>query len=69
VFFGLIGFARKANKKQGQLWEPSVFWMLLLFVGIGGVYGFLSHGFMGDIAAKEIGWANSPFQWEVAVAN
>jgi hypothetical protein len=69
VFFGLIGFARKANKKQSQLWEPSFFWMLLLFVGVGGIYGFLTHGFMGDIAAKEIGWANSPFQWEVAVAN
>ena len=69
MVLGLIGFARRANKKQGQLWEPSVFWMLLLFVGIGGIYGFLTHGFMGDIAAKEIGWANSPFQWEVGVAN
>ena len=38
MVLGLIGFARRANKKQGQLWEPSVFWMLLLFVGIGGIY-------------------------------
>ena len=25
MVLGLIGFARRANKKQGQLWEPSVF--------------------------------------------
>lgn len=66
---GFFGFVKRANAKQGHVWEPLCFWMLLLFVGIGGVYGFITHGFMGEIAAKEIGWANSPFQWEVGVAN
>jgi uncharacterized membrane protein len=66
---GIVGFVRRANAKKGSVWEPLTFWLLLLFVGFGGIYGFVTHGFMGEIAAKAIGWADSPFQWEVAVAN
>lgn len=44
-------------------------WLLLLPVGIAGVWGFMFHAFLPNIADKLIGWAYSPFEFEVAVAN
>ena len=43
--------------------------MLFLFVGLVGIYTFILHCFWGDVAAAGIGWSNSPFQWEVGIAN
>jgi hypothetical protein len=66
---GIIGFIRRANKKKGHLWEPLEFWMLFLFVGLVGIYTFVLHCFWPNVAAEGIGWSNSPFQWEVGIAN
>ncbi|MDG1137272.1 MAG: hypothetical protein P8N28_03335 [Phycisphaerales bacterium] len=66
---GMIGYIKRKTKKAGRPWEPFEFWMLFLYVGLIGVYTFLMHCFWGDIAAESIGWANSPFQWEVGIAN
>ncbi|HYF97623.1 MAG TPA: DUF6790 family protein [Coxiellaceae bacterium] len=44
-------------------------WLCLLPLGVNGIYSFIMHGFFGDMTASLIGWHNSPFQWEVAVAN
>ncbi len=44
-------------------------WTLLLPVGIGGIWGFIMHAFFAEMAARLIGWAPSPFQFEVAVSN
>lgn len=44
-------------------------YILFFCVGFGGIWGFVYHAFFPEIAAKFIGWANSPFQFEVAVAN
>ncbi len=52
-----------------SFWEQSLRWVSLLPVGVGGIYGFIMHGLFGNIAAATIGWQNSPFQYEVAVAN
>jgi hypothetical protein len=43
----------------------------LFFFGLGlsGLWGFTYHVFFPDIAAKYIGWAPSPFQFEVGMAN
>lgn len=40
--------------------------MLLYGVGISLVVNFVMHSFFGDYAAKTIGWAQSPFQLELA---
>lgn len=69
LLLGFIGFARRANQKKGHVWEPLEFWMMFLFVGVIGIYTFALHCFWGDIAAEGIGWSNSPFQWEVGIAN
>lgn len=44
-------------------------WLSLLPAGICGIYAFIMHAFFGDFSAAVIGWSNSPFQFEVAVAN
>jgi hypothetical protein len=44
-------------------------WIALLPLGITGLYTFVMHAFFGNFTAATIGWANSPFQYEVAMAN
>ena len=43
--------------------------MLFLYVGLVGIYTFALHCFWPELAAEGIGWSNSPFQWEVGIAN
>jgi len=42
---------------------------LLYAVGIAEIINFVMHSFFGDYAAKTIGWAQSPFQLELAFAS
>lgn len=44
-------------------------WLALLALGVTAIYAFVMHAFFAEIAAKTIGWAVTPFQYEVAVAN
>lgn len=44
-------------------------YLLLLPVGIGGIWGFYFHAFYLEQSAEMIGWNTSPFQFEVAVTN
>jgi hypothetical protein len=39
---------------------------LLYGIGVGQIVNFIMHSFFGDYAAKTIGWAQSPFQLELA---
>ncbi|MCX7125340.1 MAG: hypothetical protein NTU49_06255 [Gammaproteobacteria bacterium] len=43
--------------------------LMFFAVGLSGLWGFAVHVFYPDLAAKFIGWPNSPFQFEVGVAN
>lgn len=69
LILGTIGYIKRTKKKNGRAWEPFEFWMLFLFVGLLGLYTFALHCFWPDLAAAGIGWSNSPFQWEVGIAN
>src|SRR6201996_7427127 len=42
---------------------------LLYGIGIAEIINFVMHSFFGDYAAKTIGWAQSPFQLELAFAS
>jgi Family of unknown function (DUF6790) len=42
---------------------------MLFAIGISNLINFVFHVFFGDIAAKFIGWENSPFQAEVGFAS
>lgn len=45
-------------------------WLLVIKVGLGGLWSFLGHYFKSDEVAAYIGWpAGNPFQKEVAFAN
>ncbi len=73
--FGLIGplvgilIGYWEGKNTQRLWTSLLKWTLLLGAGVVGLYAFLVHGFFGNFTAQQIGWANSPFQYEVAIAN
>jgi hypothetical protein len=68
LVLGSIASKRKAPNAGGG-WEPTVFWLMLLFVGLSGLYTGLLHLFVPVQTAAEIGWKTSPFQWEVGVAD
>ena len=42
---------------------------LLLFMGIQGLWGFLFHVFFPAFTSQQIGWARSPFEYEIGIAN
>ena len=44
-------------------------YLLVINVGLEGLFAFYGHAFMADQVAASIGWAPSPFQYEVAIAN
>jgi hypothetical protein len=46
-----------------------LFSMLILNVGLCGIWGFIMHGFFSDLTSNYIGWTPSPFEYEVAIAN
>jgi hypothetical protein len=56
---------------RGRLSEFEIVyrWMALFPLGLTGIYTFVIHAFYPDIADASIGWAASPFEYEVAVAD
>jgi Na+/melibiose symporter-like transporter len=44
-------------------------YLFLFPLGLLGLWAFLGHVFFADQSAASIGWATSPFQYEVGVAN
>lgn len=44
-------------------------WFLFFSVGVSYLYNFVFHVFFGELAASFIGWADSPFQFEVGFAS
>ena len=49
--------------------EKLLCWFVFFNVGVGYLYNFIMHGFFGRMSATFIGWADSPFQFEVATAS
>lgn len=62
-------FAKPAPRTAGQLVEALFSYFLLFSVGISFFYNFVMHVFFGEMAARFIGWADSPFQAEVGFAS
>lgn len=44
-------------------------WLVFFALGLTSIYAFVMHAFFPSVAASNIGWATSPFQYEVAIAN
>lgn len=56
-------------RKEASFGEALSRYLLLLPIGLGGIWGFYFHAFFPDYSAEMIGWEPSPFQYEIAVAN
>jgi hypothetical protein len=54
-----------SSKAVEQLISWHVFWA----IGVGYFYNFIMHSVFGRMSAAFIGWAHSPFQFEVATAS
>lgn len=71
---GLIASAQSyrtttAPRTRAKLIEALFSWFLFFSIGVGFFYNFVMHVFFGEMAARFIGWANSPFQAEVGFAS
>ena len=78
LFFLVLGlvvgavhlYLDKQPRTKGRVAEIFLLWLLVIPVGIGGVFNFIGHTVFADATAASIGWpAGNPFQSEVAVAN
>ena len=64
-----VGAWLKRGKPCGNFAEQLLRWVLLLSVGVQGVYTFVVHVFFPVYSAEHIGWEVSPFQFEVGIAD
>ncbi|WP_156898115.1 DUF6790 family protein [Methylocapsa acidiphila] len=65
----VIAFAIAAFRRRGPFAERLLAWILLLPIGLTGVWAGLLHIFFPTVAAAYIGWQVSPFQFEVGMAD
>jgi hypothetical protein len=49
--------------------EKLLAWHVFFVVGVAFFYNFIMHCFFGEMAARFIGWTDSPFQFEVGTAS
>ncbi len=71
---GLIFSATALAMARGPRTVPVIVeallrWFLFFSIGCSFFYNFVMHVFFADMAAHFIGWANSPFQYEVGFAS
>lgn len=70
LIFSLVAIAR-ASRPVGLALaiEKLLSWHVFWVVGVANLYNFVMHAFFGRMSAAFIGWADSPFQFEVATAS
>ena len=54
---------------KGVVVEKLLGWHVFWSIGVSYLINFVFHAFFGGLAAKFIGWQDSPFQFEVATAS
>ncbi len=65
-----VALARKpGGVTSADIAEELLAYFVLFSIGIGYLYNFVMHAFFGEMVARFIGWADSPFQLEVAYAS
>ncbi|HEY5209732.1 MAG TPA: DUF6790 family protein [Stellaceae bacterium] len=57
------------RRRPAAFAERFLAWLLLLPIGVTGLWAGISHVFFPSTAAAYIGWATSPFQFEVGMAD
>jgi hypothetical protein len=71
---GLIAAGIQITRHHGPRTGPVVIeallsWLMFFSYGVSYFYNFVFHTFFGEMAARFIGWADSPFQLEVGAAS
>ncbi len=64
-----IALAFKTQRTFVVVVEALFSYFLLFSIAVSYFYNFVFHVFFGEMAARFIGWANSPFQLEVGFAS
>jgi len=68
--FSIVAIARAPRPVSVALVvEKLISWFVFFSVGVSLTCNFIMHGFFGEMAARFIGWSDSPFQFEVATAS
>ena len=60
---------RRRGRPGNRFAETLLGWLLLLSLGAQGIFTFVGHVFYPAYSAKIIGWEDSPFQYEVGIAD
>ena len=66
---GISLFNKPKPLRIAEVSEALLSYHLLFAIGINNLINFVFHVLFGDVAAKFIGWENSPFQAEVGFAS
>ncbi|MEP9375530.1 DUF6790 family protein [Aquabacter sp. CN5-332] len=70
IFFAGVSFGRAPKPRPpGFLADRLIRYIMLFPVGIMGLWAAIGHIFFAARSAAAIGWATSPFQFEVGVSN
>ena len=70
VVTGLHLYRDKQARTGRRIAEILLLWLLVIYVGLSGMWAFIGHTLFAEQVAESIGWpAGNPFQTEVAVAN
>jgi hypothetical protein len=69
VLFLLALLIAAATRRDGPAAERFLSWILLLPIGVTGLWAGVFHIFLPKTAAALIGWQVSPFQFEVGMAD
>ncbi len=70
LIVSLVAISRFGNSiDQRLVIEKLLAWYVFFSIGIDNFYNFVMHVFFGRMSAAFIGWADSPFQFEVGTAS
>ena len=69
LFVAALLIAAMRRTPRWSMSERFLSWILLLPVGVTGLWAGLFHLFFPSVAANLIGWQTSPFQFEVGTAD
>ncbi|HVZ53958.1 MAG TPA: DUF6790 family protein [Pseudolabrys sp.] len=70
LVFSAVAIARAPRPiEPGLVVDKLIAWFVFFNIGVGYLYNFVLHAFFGEMTARFIGWADSPFQFEVATAS
>jgi hypothetical protein len=70
LVFSLVAIARAPKPAGGAIIvEKLISWHVFFVIGVGFLFNFVMHSFFGKMSAAYIGWADSPFQFEVGTAS